>query len=333
MAPERCRRGRGLNGICTVPSVQLRSTLGATCLSPVFGVSFGRAQRARLCRASSCAGAGNRPSVPTSVGDERRCLLRITTEPTAAETAAVMLDEAEREEKETGKKKKEVFIAMEVTLQEIDNAKQTFMVTGYVNAMWRCPDLEHEKERQDYYSPGHAASSVKEGLEEEAKLTPTLSAEENQARKGGKYVRKSTAASGLIRHYVTDFDLRCVVVRCAARAAAGADGCARSHESDVLPFNPKKMFEDRRIIPESFELEETRYYYYPEEHNRVDQVSGPELARQSTQNRADALPQNAEGEFLVRASSAGARLRLTFAPREAAPVPACGSPLPRLLAL
>jgi hypothetical protein len=101
----------------------------------------------------------------------------------------------------------------------------------------------------------------------------------------------------------------------------------------VLPFNPKKMFEDRRIIPESFELEETHYYYYPEDHNRKDQVTGSELARQSTQNRADAFPQDAEDEYLVRASSAGARLRLTFAPHEAAPVPVCGSPLPRLLAL
>ena len=66
--------------------------------------------------------------------------------------------------------------------------------------------------------------TVKQGLEQVA----------SGERKG--YVLNSVAA-GVTRKYVTGFDL--------------------SVQSDVLPFNTTKMFEDRRIVPGSFELEET----------------------------------------------------------------------------
>ena len=105
--------------------------------------------------------------------------------------------------------------------------------------MWRCPDLEKEEERQDYYSRKQNENdepTVKEGLEQVA----------SGARKG--YVLNSVAA-GVTRKYITGFDL--------------------SVESDVLPFNTMKMFEDRRIVPGSFELEETVFYYYPMQYNRV----------------------------------------------------------------
>ena len=44
----------------------------------------------------------------------------------------------------------------------------------------------------------------------------------------------------------------------------------RRRESFVLPFNPAKMFEDRRIV--EFEEEETNFYYYPKGHGNQDQV-------------------------------------------------------------
>ena len=158
--------------------------------------------------------------------------------------------------------KKEVFITQVITLQEVEVAQQQFQITvrrraplptvfsravfsatryaqGFINAMWRCPDLEKEEERQDYYSRKQNENdepTVKEGLEQVA----------SGERKG--YVLNSVAA-GVTRKYITGFDL--------------------SVESDVLPFNTMKMFEDRRIVPGSFELEETVFYYYPMQHNRV----------------------------------------------------------------
>ena len=41
----------------------------------------------------------------------------------------------------------------------------------------------------------------------------------------------------------------------------------------MLPFNPAKMFEDRRIV--EFEEEETNFYYYPKGHGNEDQVRLP----------------------------------------------------------
>ena len=38
----------------------------------------------------------------------------------------------------------------------------------------------------------------------------------------------------------------------------------------MLPFNPAKMFEDRRIV--EFEEEETNFYYYPKGHGNEGQV-------------------------------------------------------------
>ena len=49
----------------------------------------------------------------------------------------------------------ECFIAMPTTLQEVETATQTFMITGFLNVLWRCPDLEKEEKRADYYSPDH----------------------------------------------------------------------------------------------------------------------------------------------------------------------------------
>eukprot|EP01046_Picozoa_sp_COSAG06_P063463 COSAG06_NODE_14751_length_1129_cov_0.949515_2_plen_185_part_00 len=150
------------------------------------------------------------------------------------------------------KHKEDVFIGTVLTLQRIDCAQQTFMVTGYVNAMWHCPDLEKEKLRQDYYGPENKGS-VKDGLElaREQKAGEQLQ-EADEKRATGYYsgllLGSSVPEDKKKRHWVTGFTL--------------------SHESDVLPFNPSKMFEDRRIVPEEFELEEETYYYYPEEENK-----------------------------------------------------------------
>ena len=38
----------------------------------------------------------------------------------------------------------------------------------------------------------------------------------------------------------------------------------------MLPFNPAKMFEDRRIV--EYEEEETNFYYYPKGHGNEDKV-------------------------------------------------------------
>ena len=38
----------------------------------------------------------------------------------------------------------------------------------------------------------------------------------------------------------------------------------------MLPFNPAKMFEDRRIV--EYEEEETNFYYYPKGHGNEGQV-------------------------------------------------------------
>ena len=32
------------------------------------------------------------------------------------------------------------------------------------------------------------------------------------------------------------------------------------------------MFEDQRVVPDSFKMEETNWYYYPKRQNRVDAV-------------------------------------------------------------
>ena len=141
----------------------------------------------------------------------------------------------------------DVFIGTVLTLQRIDCAQQTFMVTGYVNAMWHCSDLEKEVSRQDYYGPENSLT-VKDGLQlaRKQKAGEQLKGEDEKRAVPG-YIRSSVADDKEERHFVTGFTL--------------------SHESDVLPFNPSKMFEDRRIVPETFEREEETYYYYPEDEN------------------------------------------------------------------
>ena len=44
----------------------------------------------------------------------------------------------------------------------------------------------------------------------------------------------------------------------------------------MLPFNPAKMFEDRRIV--EFEEEETNFYYYPKGHGNEGKVRLPAAA-------------------------------------------------------
>ena len=129
-------------------------------------------------------------------------------------------------------KNKDCFINLNITLQRLDTHQQTFTITGYANALWRMEDLEAEDLRQDYYDHGPDGSvdkTVKELITESQAV-------------------KTSSARG-IRRFVTGFQL--------------------SVESDVLPFSPKRMFEDRRIVPGSFDSE-TNYYYYPMEQNRVE---------------------------------------------------------------
>ena len=57
-----------------------------------------------------------------------------------------------------------VFINTHLTLKSVDTSKQTFSVSGYVNALWRCPDLEQEKIRTDYYARDHVETTIKNGL-------------------------------------------------------------------------------------------------------------------------------------------------------------------------
>ena len=56
----------------------------------------------------------------------------------------------------------------------------------------------------------------------------------------------------------------------ATRCSTGWRMPTRRRESFVLPFNPAKMFEDRRIV--AFEEEETNFYYYPKGHGNEGQV-------------------------------------------------------------
>ena len=141
---------------------------------------------------------------------------------------------------------KECFVVLAVTLQDVDTVRQTFVITGYINLLWRCPDLEREEERHDYYSPEHQGASVKEllGQVEEGRLRG--------------YVKKSVAA-GVTRKFVTGFDL--------------------SVQSDVLPLDPARMFEDRRIVADTFHLGAKQFYYYPLAHNHLSGLDAVDLQR------------------------------------------------------
>jgi hypothetical protein len=64
-----------------------------------------------------------------------------------------------------------VFINTHLTLKSVDTSKQTFSVSGYVNALWRCPDLEHEALRRDYYARDHVGTTIKNGLTQASKTS------------------------------------------------------------------------------------------------------------------------------------------------------------------
>jgi hypothetical protein len=178
------------------------------------------------------------------------------------------------------KEKREVFIAPVITLQEVKTETQTFELTGFINAMWRCPDLEDEDDRKDYY-PKHNENGEAEKMQVKRQL--------EQSEDAG-YVRKSVAA-GVVRKYVTGFQL--------------------STESDVLPFDPQKMFEDRRIVPGSFALQERTYYYYPMAHNTVEAQEVEKIELTDEQERAgktkeqvlEEATSNESTAHLVRAAS------------------------------
>jgi hypothetical protein len=137
--------------------------------------------------------------------------------------------------------KKPCFINMSLTVQDIDTPGQQFTLKGYVNALWRCPDLEKEEERSDYYSPSsNPELSVKAGLARAASDSAFV------------YVRDSKTDTAGTLKYVTGFDL--------------------SVESDVLPFSPQRIFDIKRI--RSFVLSTCDYYYYPMEHNRGKTCAG-----------------------------------------------------------
>ena len=67
------------------------------------------------------------------------------------------------------KEKREVFIAPVITLQEVKTETQTFELTGFINAMWRCPDLEDEDDRKDYY-PKHNENGEAEKMQVKRQL-------------------------------------------------------------------------------------------------------------------------------------------------------------------
>ena len=93
-----------------------------------------------------------------------------------------------------GSRRKEVFIALSVTLQELDTHQQTFTITGYANALWQYPDLEDESLRNYdgvYQTDGGSSTPhVKELVERH---------------------RTQTSIAKGIRQYVDGFKLRYAV--------------------------------------------------------------------------------------------------------------------------
>ena len=61
---------------------------------------------------------------------------------------------------------REVFLSSSLTLKQVDSARQSFTVSGYINALWQCPDLEHEVLHEDYYASEYKGRTIKQGLEE-----------------------------------------------------------------------------------------------------------------------------------------------------------------------
>ena len=57
-----------------------------------------------------------------------------------------------------------VFINSTLTVKEVNTSKQQCTVSGFVNALWKCQDLENEELRTDYYSRDHEGPTIKEGL-------------------------------------------------------------------------------------------------------------------------------------------------------------------------
>ena len=60
--------------------------------------------------------------------------------------------------------KQPCFFNSVLTIKDVDTAKQQYTVSGYVNCLWQCPDLETETEHQDYYGPDHTGPTIKDGL-------------------------------------------------------------------------------------------------------------------------------------------------------------------------
>ena len=137
-------------------------------------------------------------------------------------------------------KSDDLFLSTQLMLHGVEMERQECNLTGYISAMWRCPDLEQERMERSYYSPEYVASgglTVKEGL----------------ANRDAHphYVQKSLGHDKKPRFYVTGFDLD--------RKGNVVD--------NVLPFNPTQLFEFRRIA--AFQHLSTSYYYYPMEENRA----------------------------------------------------------------
>eukprot|EP01043_Picozoa_sp_COSAG02_P029746 COSAG02_NODE_1864_length_10606_cov_17.350148_11_plen_701_part_00 len=92
-----------------------------------------------------------------------------------AEQPGLTLDEASDVVQEASGRTLEtdrsVFINTHLTLKSVDTSKQTFSVSGYVNALWRCPDLEHESLRDDYYARDHVGTTIKNGLAQASKTS------------------------------------------------------------------------------------------------------------------------------------------------------------------
>lgn len=88
------------------------------------------------------------------------------------EEAAAVVEEVSDRSLETDRS---VFINADLTLKGVDTSQQTFTVSGFVNALWQCPDLEREAIRRDYYAREYNATTVKNGLAQAARALENMS--------------------------------------------------------------------------------------------------------------------------------------------------------------
>lgn len=88
---------------------------------------------------------------------------RVVQEPHDTNDMSARADE-EAERAQAGGKRP-VYLNTKITLKEVGTATQTFTVAGFVNALWRCPDLENESDCDCYYEDDHAPeNTVKEQI-------------------------------------------------------------------------------------------------------------------------------------------------------------------------